>query len=100
MQTLEEWPRTREVLTERYLVDMHGLSYELSPLGWLTSTWGLRPISQHLRVIPDFDLFKGLLVLGGNQVISSTFLAACLFGMSANWYALQLMRSEMGSLLS
>ena len=54
--------------TERYLMDMHGLFYELSPLGWAGSTWGLRPISQHLRMIPDFTSFRGFLVLGGNQV--------------------------------
>lgn len=65
-----EWPRIREVETERYLMDMHGLFYELSPLGWAGSTWGLRPISQHLRVIPDFTSFRGFLVLGGNQVSS------------------------------
>uniref|UniRef100_A0A2C9KMT9 Uncharacterized protein n=1 Tax=Biomphalaria glabrata TaxID=6526 RepID=A0A2C9KMT9_BIOGL len=62
-----EWPRIREVETERYLMDMHGMFYELSPLGWAGSTWGIRPISQHLRVIPDFTSFRGFLVLGGNQ---------------------------------
>ena len=65
-----EWPRIREVETERYLADIHGMFYELSPLGWAGSTWGLRPISQHLRVIPDFTSFRGMLVLGGNQVSS------------------------------
>ncbi|KAL8586658.1 hypothetical protein ACOMHN_040166 [Nucella lapillus] len=65
-----EWPRIREVETERYLVDMHGLFYELSPLGWAGSTWGLRPVCQHLRMIPDFTSFRGFLVLGGNQVSS------------------------------
>jgi hypothetical protein len=47
---------------------MHGLFYELSPLGWAGSTWGVRPISQHLRMIPDFASYRGFLVLGGNQV--------------------------------
>ncbi|CAL1548764.1 unnamed protein product [Lymnaea stagnalis] len=65
-----EWPRIREVETERYLMDMHGMFYELSPLGWAGSTWGIRPISQHLRVVPDFTSFRGFLVLGGNQVSS------------------------------
>ncbi|XP_064613873.1 LOW QUALITY PROTEIN: uncharacterized protein LOC135477633 [Liolophura sinensis] len=65
-----EWPRIREVETERYLMDAHGMFYELSPLGWAGSTWGIRPISQHLRVIPDFASFRGTLVLGGNQVSS------------------------------
>jgi len=65
-----EWPRIREVETERYLLDAHGMFYELSPLGWASSTWGVRPISQHLRVIPDFASYRGLLVMGGNEVSS------------------------------
>jgi len=67
-----EWPRIREVETERYLFDMHGLFYELSPLGWAGSTWGIRPVSQHLRMIPDFCSWGGMLVLGGNQVTPHT----------------------------
>eukprot|EP01084_Bolivina_argentea_P063421 115799_1 len=63
-----EWPRIREIETERYLADIHGQFYELSPLGWAGSTWGLRPVSQHLRVIPDYTSFRGMLVLGGNEV--------------------------------
>lgn len=31
---------------------------------------GVRPVSQHLRMIPDFCSFRGALVLGGNQVSS------------------------------
>merc|ERR1712048_782228 len=66
-----EWPRIREVETERYLLDHMGLFYELSPLGWGSgSTFGVRPISQHLRVVPDFASFRGLLVMGGNEVSS------------------------------
>ena len=65
-----EWPRIREVETERYLMDAHGMFYELSPLGWAESTWGIRPISQHLRMVPDFASYRGFLVMGGNQVSS------------------------------
>ncbi|XP_071113413.1 uncharacterized protein [Haliotis cracherodii] len=65
-----EWPRIREVETERYLMDMHGMFYELSPLGWAGSMWGVRPVCQHLRMIPDYTSFRGMLVLGGNQVSS------------------------------
>ena len=50
------------------MADIHGQFYELSPLGWAGSTWGLRPVSQHLRVIPDYTSFRGMLVLGGNEV--------------------------------
>ena len=52
--------------------------YELAPFTWGGAVWGVKPISQHLRMIPDFASFRGFLVLGGNQV-SSIF--------DNNWYA-------------
>merc|ERR1712166_533002 len=36
-------------------------------MGWAASTFGVRPICQHLRVIPDFTTYRGLLVMGGNE---------------------------------
>ena len=65
-----EWPRIREVETERYLMDMHGMFYELPPLIYGGAVWGVRPVGQHLRMIPDYASFRGFLVLGGNQVSS------------------------------
>lgn len=62
-----EWTRIREVETERYLMDCHGMFYELSPVAFYNSIWGVRPISTHLRVVPDFCSYRGLLVLAGNQ---------------------------------
>ena len=59
-----------------YLPCRHGLFYELAPFTWGGATWGIRPISQHLRMVPDFASYRGFLVLGGNQV-SSIF--------DANW---------------
>ena len=63
-----EWSRIREVESERFLMDCHGMFYELSPVAYGGKVWGIRPICTHLRVIPDFCSFRGLLVLGGNQV--------------------------------
>lgn len=63
-----EWPRVREVEHERLLMDCHGMFYELSPVAFGGHIFGVRPISTHLRVIPDFCSYRGLLVLGGNQV--------------------------------
>jgi len=51
-------------------MDMHGMFYELSPLVWGGALFGVKPISQHLRMVPDFASFRGFLVLGGNQVSS------------------------------
>jgi len=62
-----EWPRIREVESERYLMDCHGMFYELSPVAYGGKVWGVRPIAAHLRIIPDFCSWRGLLVLAGNQ---------------------------------
>ena len=62
-----EWTRIREVETERFLMDCHGMFYELSPVPFENSIWGVNPICAHLRVIPDYCSFRGMLALGGNQ---------------------------------
>lgn len=63
-----EWPRIREVETERFLLDTHFMFYELPAMLYDGKLWGLRPISTHLRMIPDFCTWRGMLVLSGNQV--------------------------------
>jgi hypothetical protein len=62
-----EWPRIREVETERLLMDLHGVFYELPALAYEGKVWGIRPISSHLRMVPDFCSWRGLLVLAGNE---------------------------------
>lgn len=62
-----EWMRIREVQTERYLMDAFGLFYELPAIVYGGHVWGIRPISTHLRVCPDFVHWRGLLVLAGDQ---------------------------------
>jgi hypothetical protein len=62
-----EWMRIREVETEHYLMDIQGMFYELQPVPFENAIWGVKPICQHLRIIPDYCAFRGLLVLGGNQ---------------------------------
>jgi hypothetical protein len=59
-----EWPRIREVEHERFLMDCHGMFYELSPWAYGNRVWGIRPISTHLWVIADFCTWQGMLVLG------------------------------------
>jgi hypothetical protein len=63
-----EWPRIREVEHERYLMDASGIFYELSGLVIGGKVWGIKPICSHLRVIPDYCGYAGLLVMGDNQV--------------------------------
>ncbi len=64
---LTEWTRIREVETERYLMDTHGMFYDLMPLAYEGKVWGVRPICSHLRIVPDFCSFRGLFVMAGNQ---------------------------------
>jgi hypothetical protein len=66
-----EWPRIREVEHERFLMDHHGMFYELSPWAYTNRVWGIRPISTHLWVIPDFCSFRGMLVLGSDNASSA-----------------------------
>ncbi|HUS48478.1 MAG TPA: hypothetical protein VNA25_02755 [Phycisphaerae bacterium] len=82
-----EWPRIREVDHERFLMDCHGMFYELSPWAYGGRVWGVRPISTHLWVLGDFCNYRGMLVLGSDGV-------SCLGGdnvlcgepMSALWF--------------
>jgi hypothetical protein len=62
-----EWMRIREAQTERYLMDAHGIFYDLPPLVYGGALWGIRPIAAHTRIVPDFCYFRGLLVLAGDQ---------------------------------
>jgi hypothetical protein len=62
-----EWPRIREVETERFLMHAHGLFYELSSLTYEGWPWGLKPVASHLRMIPDFCSWRGLTVLAGDE---------------------------------
>lgn len=62
-----EWPRIREVESERLLMDASGMFYELPSLAHGNAVWGIRPISSHLRVVGDFCSWNGLLVMAGDQ---------------------------------
>lgn len=62
-----EWMRIREAQTERYLMDLHGLFYELPPLVYSGRVWGIRPICAHLRIVPDFCHWRGMFVLASDQ---------------------------------
>lgn len=62
-----EWMRIREVETEHFLLDIQGLFYELQPIAFEGHIWGVKPICQHLRIIPDYCSYRGMLALAGNQ---------------------------------
>ena len=62
-----EWMRIREVETEHYLMDIQGMFYELQPVPFEGRIWGVKPVCQHLRIVPDFCAFRGLFAVAGNQ---------------------------------
>jgi hypothetical protein len=62
-----EWPRIREVESERYLMNCSGMFYEMPAMQYGDAVWGVRPVCTHLRIIGDFCSWKGLLVLAGDQ---------------------------------
>ncbi len=62
-----EWPRIRETEHERFLMDHHGMFYELPQWTYGSRVIGLRPISTHLWVMGDFCSFRGMLVLGSDN---------------------------------
>ncbi len=66
-----EWPRIRETEHERFLMDVHGMFYELSPWAYGGQIWGVKPISQHLWVLGDFCTWRGMLVLGADNASPS-----------------------------
>ena len=69
-----EWMRIREMETEHLMVDAFGMFYELQPQPFEDRIWGLNPICAHLRTIPDYCPFRGLLALAGNQGTPVKFL--------------------------
>jgi hypothetical protein len=62
-----EWPRIREVESERLLMDASGMFYELPSMAYDNAVWGVRPIASHLRIVADFCSWNGMLVLEGDQ---------------------------------
>ncbi|MCK6471881.1 MAG: hypothetical protein L6R28_09050 [Planctomycetes bacterium] len=62
-----EWPRMRQTEHERFLMDCHGIFYELAPWAFKNRVWGVKPISNHLWVLGDFCSWRGMLVMGADN---------------------------------
>lgn len=62
-----EWPRIREVESERWLMDASGMIYELPSMTYANRVWGVRPVCSHLRIVGDYCSWNGLLVMAGDQ---------------------------------
>lgn len=66
-----EWMRIRDAQTERFLMDLHGIFYEVPAQVYDGKLLPIRPISNHLRIVPDYCYWRGLFVMGGDQTDSS-----------------------------
>jgi hypothetical protein len=62
-----EWMRIREIETEHFMMDIQGMFYELQPFPFEGRIWGVKPVCQHLRTIPDYCSFRGMLAVAGNE---------------------------------
>ena len=62
-----EWPRIREVESERWLVNASGMFYEMPAMTYANRVWGIKPVCSHLRIVGDFCSWNGLLVMAGDQ---------------------------------
>jgi hypothetical protein len=67
-----EWMRIREANTERYLMDVHGIFYELPTISYNGNIMGIRPIANHLRIVPDFVSWRGMFVMASDQADQSS----------------------------
>lgn len=67
-----EWMRIREANTERYLMDAHGIFYELPTISYDGNIMGIRPICAHLRMVPDFISWRGFFVMASDQADHSS----------------------------
>lgn len=66
------WQRCiREVVTERYLMNVYGTFYEL-PRESSGGLLKIKPICTHNRAIYDFSSWRGMLVLSGNAINSAS----------------------------
>jgi len=63
-----EWLRIRHAQTERFMMDLQGMFYELPPFAYSNRVWGIRPICVHLRLVPDFCFWRGMFVMAGDQI--------------------------------
>lgn len=62
-----EWMRIREAQTERYLMDLHGIFYEMPTITYGGNVMAIRPIANHLRLVPDFVSWRGMFVMASDQ---------------------------------
>jgi hypothetical protein len=69
-----EWPRIREIGENDFLMSMHGTFWKFPKTFTATSSSGIRPRSNYLKVIGDFCRWKDKIVLGCDDTAKAEFL--------------------------
>ncbi|MDO5580898.1 MAG: M14 family zinc carboxypeptidase [Planctomycetia bacterium] len=62
-----EWPRIRETFPNQLMMCMHAGLFEFPKSFSWKNTAGIRPITTHLRYIPDFCAWKDKIVLASDE---------------------------------
>lgn len=58
-----EWPRIRNIGEEKWLMTMHGMFWAFPSDFSRDQTSGILPLSSYLKIIPDFAVWQGKLVM-------------------------------------
>ena len=62
-----EWPRIRSIGGDKMMMDMHGMFFDFPSTFSASNTSGIRPMSSHLRYVPDFANWNGQIVLATDE---------------------------------
>jgi hypothetical protein len=69
-----EWPRIRDIGEDDFLMTMHGTFWKFPKSFSATSTSGIRPRSNYLKVIGDFCRWNDKIVFGCDDTAKNEFL--------------------------
>ncbi|MFC4992212.1 hypothetical protein [Rubritalea tangerina] len=69
-----EWPRIRDINQDHYLMTMHGTFWQFPKSFTASSSTGLTPMSNYLKVIGDFTHWNDHIVFGCDDTAKNEFL--------------------------
>ncbi|HLX62982.1 MAG TPA: hypothetical protein VKX17_17055 [Planctomycetota bacterium] len=68
-----EWPRIREVMGGKFLMNMHGGWFEFPKTMSASNYGGLKPLGSYLKITGDFCAWKDRIVFGCDDLDTSEF---------------------------
>jgi hypothetical protein len=81
-----EWPRIREAQPGRFILDHHGMFYDFPKDFRPGRTGGLRPIATRLRMVSDWCLWNGRLVMAHDDASALGSGGLCAQSQSNLWF--------------